>query len=686
MPEIRAVRPSGGRLLPYDPALDGLRAVAVLAVMLYHGRVGWAPGGYLGVDLFFVLSGYLITTLLVLERRSTDRIDLGAFWFRRARRLFPALFLILVWVVLYGALVADSDQADAIRGDVVATTFYVANWEAIFSGSSYFEQFAGPSPLQHTWSLAIEEQWYLVWPIVLAVGLSRTRSKRWWTGAALAATGLSAAWMVALHEPGTDPSRVYYGTDTRVQGLLLGAALAFALQGRVDRWRAGAGGRVAGVAAWAGLAGFVAFVAVAGDQADWMYRGGLTLVAVSAALLIGGVTVAAQGSALRTILSAPPLRATGVISYGLYLWHWPVYVLLTSDRVGFDGTPLLAVRVAVTFAVAWASYVLVERPVRRADLVGRRLAGTSMAAAGLVVALVLLAIPPAPAPLAGAIRIDADGTVSAQVEPEPGELVSGDAAAAIDVEAASSVALAVPELDAETPDAETPDEREPVIEPVPDGPLSSFLVGDSVHLSLAMGFEHQRYLGDVRLTADVRLGCGVIVDTGNPNCIGQLQSWFATIRDEDPSIALVGIAKWDVSDLAVDDEILELGTEAYDRAVMVELDRDVALLSAGGARMIVIGLPCMRPTEEIANPFAPLRTDPARVAHLNQLVQTWADGRPNVAFVDLAAFTCPTGEFQAELDGVELFVDGVHFTPDGARLVWSWLVPEIERLARGDQA
>jgi peptidoglycan/LPS O-acetylase OafA/YrhL len=194
------------------PALDGLRALAVGAVLLYHGDVSGAGGGYLGVDAFFVLSGFLITSLLLAEWRDERRIALSAFWGRRARRLLPALFIVLGGVALYGAVIAAPTELENLRRDGLSALGYVANWGQIFSHQSYFESFAAPSPLRHTWSLAIEEQFYLVWPLVVA-GVLRwrrgsVRSLTAVTGALLAA---SAVWMILLYDPGVDPTRVYYG-------------------------------------------------------------------------------------------------------------------------------------------------------------------------------------------------------------------------------------------------------------------------------------------------------------------------------------------------------------------------------------------------------------------------------------------------------------------------------------------
>jgi peptidoglycan/LPS O-acetylase OafA/YrhL len=231
---------AGGTGFAYRPALDGLRAVSVAAVVAYHLDYGWAGGGFLGVDVFFVLSGYLISSLLLSEWARRGRIDLRAFWARRARRLLPAVFLLLLALAAYAAIAAPADQLDRLRGDALATLLYVQNWWLILQGQSYFDLYAAPSPLRHAWSLAIEEQFYLLWPLVVFAALrGRGESRRPILLTCLLGTFASAAWMWACFDP-VDPSRAYYGTGARAQTLLVGALLAVALEGRdgiARRWR-----------------------------------------------------------------------------------------------------------------------------------------------------------------------------------------------------------------------------------------------------------------------------------------------------------------------------------------------------------------------------------------------------------------------------------------------------------------
>ena len=226
--------------MPYLPGLDGLRALAVVAVLLYHAGLPWIPGGFLGVEVFFVLSGYLITALLLTEWRRLGRVDLKAFWWRRARRLLPALYLVLIATLAYAVVFLPGEVA-GLRGDVLAALGYVTNWYLVFGHESYFEAVGRPSLLKHLWSLAVEEQFYLFWPLVFWLGVS-FGATRWRTRrllfVALAGAAAAALLMANLYRPEVDPSRLYFGTDTRVTGLLVGAALAFVW----TPWRAAPGG------------------------------------------------------------------------------------------------------------------------------------------------------------------------------------------------------------------------------------------------------------------------------------------------------------------------------------------------------------------------------------------------------------------------------------------------------------
>ncbi|MGD0311200.1 MAG: acyltransferase family protein [Acidimicrobiales bacterium] len=350
---------------PYLPGLDGIRAVAVLSVIAFHLNFGWAPGGLLGVQVFFVLSGYLITDLLVAEYRRHHGIGLKQFWIRRARRLLPALFVML-FVTVGWATLFDRGQLTALRSDLPSGIFYYSNWWFIFQHISYFARFGPPSPLGHLWSLSIEEQFYLVWPLLLLVAMRYTQSRRTLIAVTLAAAAASAIEMGVLFVPNGDPTRVYDGTDTRAFALLIGAALAFALPRRQSfapvtpsaRWL------LNGVGA-ASLLGIIVMVWHTNEYATFLYEGGMLLLALLTALLIS-VTIH-PGSDMATILGWEPLRWVGERSYGIYLWHYPVIVLTTP----VDAPPSVVratLQIAATLVLAALSWRYVEQPVRHGSL------------------------------------------------------------------------------------------------------------------------------------------------------------------------------------------------------------------------------------------------------------------------------------------------------------------------------
>ncbi len=350
------------RRLAYQPGLDGLRAIAVAGVVLYHAGVSWMPGGFLGVDLFFALSGYLITSLLLREFAADGAIDLAHFWARRARRLFPAVAVVIAFALL-ATLTVARDDLSRTRADALSAIVYLTNWHEIIADHSYFNQFGRPSLLQNLWSLAVEEQFYLVWPPLLLLGLRRLHPRTVWTATVVMALG-SFVLMVVLYNPNGDPSRVYYGTDTRAFTLLIGALLAFALPGLQ---RALAARRVSPVSAdavgLAALLGVLALFASVHDYQPWLYRGGFLLMALVASVLIGAVVTPA--SRLGQALGWEPLRWLGVRSYGIYLWHWPIMQLTRPGvDVPLSGPLLVLLQAAATVAAAALSYRYVETPVR----------------------------------------------------------------------------------------------------------------------------------------------------------------------------------------------------------------------------------------------------------------------------------------------------------------------------------
>jgi peptidoglycan/LPS O-acetylase OafA/YrhL len=347
---------------PYMPGIDAMRALAVLAVFGYHAGLGWLPGGFLGVDVFFVISGYLITSLLLREFRGTGHIELTRFWIRRARRLLPAVG-VLIAVAMIVSAIAEPNKIDQIRGDALASLFYFANWHFIFAHTSYFEQFGRPSLFTHLWSLSVEEQFYLFWPIVFAIGMKVFGRGRLLLGVlAGAVASIVLAWI--LFDPGHDASRVYYGTDTHAAGLLAGVALALVWSPVELRTHKSFGPLVGPILDAVGVVALgyliLSFVHVHDyDLALW--HGGYAWVAIATALLLAAL--AHPAARLGGIIGQPALLWLGLRSYSFYLWHWPVLVM-TRPGVDIDLPRgiLIPLQLIACLILADLSYRFIELP------------------------------------------------------------------------------------------------------------------------------------------------------------------------------------------------------------------------------------------------------------------------------------------------------------------------------------
>lgn len=391
-PTATASRPAaGGR--PHVPALDGLRGIAIIGVLLFH--TGHLSGGFLGVDLFFVLSGYLITDLLLREIRATGGVSLGVFLGRRVRRLFPALAAMLATVTLLVWTAGPPDMVRTTLADGPWVQLNLANWHLVAESAGYWDDFGSSRVFEHLWSIAVEEQFYLVWPVLLVFLARRVPWPGHWV-AAIAAVGsvLSLVLMIALVSP-ADPTRVYIGTDTRAFSLLLGALIAAppvrdALVGAVGRW---AGTVLALLAVGLGTT----WVLADGVTSLWLFTGGLFAHSLASALLIA-LCAHAPWTFFARFLAWRPLQWLGLVSYSLYLWHWPVIVLLPSEVTGLHGWAQTALVSAVAIGAAALSKYLVEDPIRFRAGWARGRVGVVVFAAGMVGLAVLWLALPAPAP------------------------------------------------------------------------------------------------------------------------------------------------------------------------------------------------------------------------------------------------------------------------------------------------
>ncbi|MGN6558069.1 MAG: acyltransferase family protein [Solirubrobacterales bacterium] len=353
----------------YMPGLDGLRAIAVLAVIVFHLGFNWAPGGLLGVGIFFTLSGYLITDILLSQLSQRGKIDLLRFWGARARRLLPALFLMLAivtaWVTVFGPA-----QPDQFRKAVVSSVFYVNNWEQIFANVSYFARFAPEGPLNHLWSLSVEEQFYIFWPFLLSLGVKLVHERPLPSGVrprlavlAVAIAVVASIEMAILYHPSLDPSRIYYGTDTRAGGLLFGCALAMVWPSRRLNRRITPQARntLDGMGV-AGLLIIALMIWQVGEFSRFLYQGGFVVLSLATVMVLMPLTHPA--CRLGKVVGAAPLRWVGVRSYGIYLWQTPIIVLTGPGSRPPESLLGKALQVAAIFAIAGLSWHFVEEPIR----------------------------------------------------------------------------------------------------------------------------------------------------------------------------------------------------------------------------------------------------------------------------------------------------------------------------------
>jgi peptidoglycan/LPS O-acetylase OafA/YrhL len=390
-----------GPHLSYRPGLDGLRAIAVAGVFFYHSRIDWMPGGFLGVDLFFVLSGYLITSLLLIEWEAHNRIDLRRFWLRRARRLLPALVVVVLAALALASIFARDDLAHT-RGDAVSSLLYYTNWHEIIANHSYFNLMGRPSLLQHLWSLAVEEQFYVIWPLLLVPGLVLLGRKRLPIVIVAGIAGSAAlAWVLANPR---DPTRVWNGTDTRAFLLLMGILLALVWP-YIERMR-----RALPLLELLGVSALVATVLLFRQMHDYdpaLWHGGDLAAAFCFMVLIAAVAHPLSG--LGRALGVQPLRWLGERSYGIYLWHWPVIELMRPGvDISWTGPGVVVAQAAIVLTAAELSYRYVEQPIRTGSLQRRlaqrprrlRLELLGAGAMGLVAAFsVLFVVPTAVNPI-----------------------------------------------------------------------------------------------------------------------------------------------------------------------------------------------------------------------------------------------------------------------------------------------
>ena len=632
---VQAVEVRPTRL--HVPGLDGLRGVAVVGVLLFHAN-GLLRGGYLGVDLFFVLSGYLITSILVDEHRRTGTIDLRAFWQRRFRRLMPALLSLIPAIALYAKTIAAPKELASLRIDALATLGYVANWRAIFARRSYWEMFAAPSPLEHTWSLAIEEQFYIVWPVAALAVLGRGRVRALLIGC-LGLAFASAGAMMLLFEEGAT-TRVYLGTDTRGAAILLGAALACAGALRIPERVVSAMAALAlAVLGWAWLR--------LGGESELLYRGGFQVTELAACVLVYAC-VHHPGALVPRLFSLPPLRAMGAISYGVYLWHWPVYVVLSEERLRVGGISLLAVRLAATLAIAMISYRWLERPIRERGLRWGHPLVIVPSAVAIAVAFVLVStrvVVASPPPVV---------VVPPVTEPP-----------------AFRVETAAP-LPKEVPFGFIPPASE-----LPPGTLRVLVLGDSVGLALGARMHFAQGSGnawvDHRAIGDCSILDGIAPvfsmsgpPHGNGNCA---RAWVDDVKKLRPDVALVVLGGAYFSTVKVDGKRRSVCHAGWHDAYAKRLAELLSELAPFATRRVVLN--AVYPVGKWQTPTLNGNVD----CYNRILADAARDG--DASMLDLNAWVCPDRKCTITSRDAPVRPDGLHFDGLGAEDTARWIIQTL---------
>ena len=659
----------------------------MVGVVLYHAGVSWIPGGLLGVDVFFVLSGFLITSLLLREVRSGGRIDLRAFWLRRARRLLPALLLVLVAVSLWAALDRAQD-IHSIRLDVVASLLYVANWRFAASHQGYFSSSQSPSPVLHLWSLGVEEQFYLLWPLLVAGAVLAGRTAHrllpvptferpaFLSGRipvrilAVAGIAASTGWLVYGSFTGFDSSRLYYGTDTRALALLTGAALATAVP--LPRSTAQVRSSVHLTRKWTligglALSALIALVLSVGGEDRVLYHGGFLLVAVLVALVIASLLKAPRGPVSR-LFSLPPLVHIGRISYGLYLWHWPVILFFNAERTGVSGSGLLLLRVAISLSVAEVSFWCLETPILSRTFPRPRLVTVSLAAVVALVAVAgpLVAVPRAGGGAAFASKLD----TLAKSQEQHSEDLTKPLATPPTASASPKAAAPVQTLPGGTPAA--------TANPVPSEPVKLFLVGDSTAWSAALAVGSYQAQYKVNLVDGSRIGCGIAPGVGAGDgdqapvkygeCWDWATRWQQSVAAQHPAVSLMVLGHWEVVNRKVNGTVMHIGQPVYDQLLTTELEKAVTVLGSAGGKVELATAPCfLRPERPDGTRYP--QDDCTRVQDFNKLIWAVAEKHPsNVMVLDLYNFFSPDGKWHLDIGGQKVRdIDGVHFNIYGGK-------------------
>ncbi len=672
-PAVHARRSATGK--ERIDALDGLRAIALLIIMGYHFGAGWLKGGFFSLDIFYVLSGYLITGLLLGEYASRGRIVLSRFWLRRARRLLPALLVVLVVVSLVVRLAEPQGLFPDFRMSALSALFYFSNWWQIAASTNYFFVTGVTSPLTHTWSLAVEEQFYLIWPLVVVAVMHMakgfTRGVRVLLAVSAVGAVASMLEMALLYGPKANLTRLYFGTDTHAQSILIGSVLACSMT--LIQTRRGVGGmapRATGATARlmlsllgaAGLAGTLLLTYTQEGTSPFAYRGGFMLSALSAAALIIGA-VCVPGGPLALCLSTRPLVWIGTVSYGAYLWHYPVFIELDPVRTGTTGLELFAIRFASTLALAAVSYYVVERPVMEG--VFWRSLKALVPAVALLLGTVVVVVAATALPATAAVGVHRFRTTSPVMKP-------------------------------------------PVV----------VVLGDSTALSLGFALAATAPPG-TRVENNGLFGCGFAVGSwvSNDPPTPQL-AMFPACNEATPAdqqwpqrdvvsvsgtthgdLVLFVAGVWEVQDLLRDGRWVNITEPSFQRYELSQMRLAVRIGTAHGAHFDFTTMPATAAGASFGEPPFP-QDQPRRRLIYDRLIKTVAAEFPrSVSIVDLGGVLSPGGVFHEYLDHVQIrTADGIHtpsYAPGNpfagnstepvANAFYDWLSPRIWPLIIGQR-
>ena len=652
----------------YEPSLDGIRAFSVIAVMLYHADIAWLPGGFLGVEVFFVVSGFLITSLLIEERESTRSIDLKQFWIRRARRLLPALVVMLSATAVYVAFFAK-DSAPDFRRDVLPSLGYFSNWWQIYAVDTPYFAASSLPVLRHLWSLAVEEQWYLIWPLLFTVVFGAKWMRPRISGALLITCSAAIMFTTALRFVQDNETRtnfLYLSTITRSSGLLLGAAVAMLWRpwrknSLPSWWRSSISDAFA-ITSIAVIGVLMATVHVADQR---LYQGGLAATTVASAVIVA-VVMRPNGLFVKKFFSQDLFVEIGRRSYGLYLWHWPIFVVAHAR----DSSNRLAVALALTIIINEFVYQFVEIPTRHGALGNWWHNRPQLSAMHRRLPVFIAAVVVASLGITG-VKVVGIEARDLSIDTSTANVIFAvptTVASASSLPAASTTTTTIAKL-----------------------PRRLVIVGDSQAHSLAInkpsGIEKTFVVtdGSIDGCGIYDRGVGVGGTNGNfrrnfANCVGFEKSWTKSATKAQADVALVVLGAWEVLDLKINSFTLVVNTPPADTMFRTQMKRGIDALRATGATVALLEVACMRPVDSKGGPVPalPQRGDDTRTRHLNDLLREIAAPEDDgVFFVSGPKQWCSDSEISTSLS---YRWDGVHAYKPGAKLIFETIATSILQL------